>query len=99
MLSARSRDSSQLPPVDHATKATDDPAPSLHPRYRGFITTTGRSAGVSAQRYSRPYGGLPARALPLAAADAAVSGHAFSRSAREPQTKLTPPLRRTPPGQ
>ena len=41
--------------------------------------------------------------LPLAAAGpttpAAVSTLAFSRSVQEPQTRLTPPLRRAPPGQ
>src|SRR6266851_8946441 len=33
-------------PVDRTNTATNDPAPSLHPRYRGFSTTTSRSAGV-----------------------------------------------------
>src|ERR1035437_6426708 len=47
------------------TTATDDPAPSLRPHYRGFITTTGRSASAPRRRYSCPYGALPARALPL----------------------------------
>ena len=30
--------------VDRTNTATDDPAPSLHPHYRGFPTTTSRSA-------------------------------------------------------
>jgi transposase len=33
-------------PVDAINSVTNDPAPSLHPRYRGFITTTSRSAGT-----------------------------------------------------
>src|SRR6202008_2330875 len=40
--------------------------------------------------------------LPLATSGltlVAVSTLAFSRSVQEPQTRLTPPLRRTPPGQ
>src|ERR1019366_5159304 len=42
------------------TTATDDPAPSLRPHYRGFITTTGRSASAPRRRYSCPHGALPA---------------------------------------
>ena len=33
-------------PVDRTNTATDDPAPSLHPHYRGFTTTTSRSASA-----------------------------------------------------
>src|SRR5262249_29572630 len=42
-------------PVARTNTATNDPAPSLHPHYRGFITTTSRSASVSPRRYSRPH--------------------------------------------
>src|SRR6266480_6393601 len=33
-------------PVDAINSVTNDPAPSLHPRYRGFTTTTSRSASM-----------------------------------------------------
>lgn len=33
-------------PVDQTPTVTSDPAPSLHPYYRGFSTTTGRSADM-----------------------------------------------------
>jgi hypothetical protein len=33
-------------PVDRTNTATDDPAPSLHPYYRSFSTTTSRSASA-----------------------------------------------------
>jgi len=86
-------------PVDQANTATDDPAPSLRPHYRGFLTTTSRSA-------STPRDGT--QSLTVSAAReppcrhrsaAAVSGRAFSRSAQEQQARLTSPSRRTPPGQ
>src|SRR5262249_33137997 len=34
----------------------DEPTPSLHPHYRGFDTTTSRSASRPRQRYSTPHG-------------------------------------------
>jgi hypothetical protein len=43
-----------------------------------------------------------ARSLPRPSGPAtpvAVSTHAFSRSVQEPQTRITPPIRRAPPGQ
>ena len=43
-------------PVDRTNTATDDPAPSLHPHYRGFTTTTSRSASAIPHRYSIPHG-------------------------------------------
>src|SRR5664279_5867328 len=46
MISARPRSSSRTHPVDRTTTATDDPAPSLHPHYKGFTTTTSRSASA-----------------------------------------------------
>ena len=33
-------------PVDRTNTATNNPAPSLHPHYRGFTTTTSRSASA-----------------------------------------------------
>src|SRR4051794_39630653 len=33
-------------PVDQHRQTTDDPAPSLHPDYEGFTTTTSRSASA-----------------------------------------------------
>ena len=69
------------------TTATDDPAPSLRPRYRGFSTTTGRSASVPGDGTHVPTGHSRLGHSLSPHADAAVSGHAFSRSAREPQTR------------
>jgi hypothetical protein len=72
------------------------------PASRSFTATTSRSASERRDRYSMP----PVSAvgtLPLATPDhdpgSSLSTLAFSRSAQEPQTRLTPPLRRTPPGQ
>src|SRR6185312_7202459 len=57
MLSARPRDSSQATArLTERTTATDDPAPSLQPRYRTFGTTTGRSASVSGDGTHVPTG-------------------------------------------
>src|SRR5208337_799390 len=46
------------------TTATDDPAPSLRPRYRGFSTTTGRSAGVPAATVLTSLRGTPGSGTP-----------------------------------
>ena len=60
----------QTPPKPHGfwlirtNTATDDPAPSLHPHYRSFITTTSRSA--SAPRNGTHTPGLDPGLLPLA---------------------------------
>jgi hypothetical protein len=66
---------------------------------RGFTATTGRSAcapRIGTQPLAfQALGGLPLAAL----TGQAVPGRAFPRSAREPQTRLTPPPRRAPPGQ
>ena len=65
-------------PVDRPATATDDPAPSLHPRSRGFRATTGRSASApragtqsltvsaawDAPSRPRPAGGWPCRGTP-----------------------------------
>src|SRR5215211_2830136 len=82
----------------------DQPAPWLHrhPSSSGFTATTGRSAS------ERRLGTQCLRFLPLAGSlsrpwrpttPVAVSTLAFSRSVQEPQTRLTPPSRRAPPGQ
>ena len=76
-------------PVDRTNTATNDPAPSLRPHYRGFTTTTSRSAsaprdGTQPPRF-QPLGDLPlARRGP-----AGVSGHAFSvpRESRRPGSR------------
>ena len=51
-------------PVDRTNTATNDPAPSLHPHYRGFTATTSRSASAPATVLNpsrlRPLGALPA---------------------------------------
>jgi hypothetical protein len=72
------------------------------PASRSFTATTSRSASerrIGTQRLQVCYLG----ALPLATygptTPIAVSTLAFSRSVQEPQTRLTPPKRRTPPGQ
>src|SRR6201982_1239960 len=87
------------PLVAQIHKSHDEPAPSLHSHYRSFTTTTSRSAGEAAsvlrapgfRRRQPPYRppGTPPPVPPLA----------FPVSGREPQTGLTPPPCRTPPGQ
>ena len=81
-----------------------EPAPSLHPhpseqvlhsyyepvRQRASRRYSMPSVSASARSLSRPWGPTTPDA---------VSTLAFSRSVQEPQTRLTPPLRRTPPGQ
>ncbi len=79
-------------PVDQHRQTTDDPAPSLHPHYKGFTTTTSRSA-------SAPSDGTQSLAAAVAwdtpcrhqRFPAAVSGRAFPRSTREQQSRLTSP--------
>src|SRR6185437_10173932 len=101
VISARPHDSSQAQAwLIERTTATDDPTPSLHPHYRGFLTTTSWSAGA-------PCDGT--QSLTVSAAwDApsrspttrrAVSRHAFSRSTRKQQIRLASSTCRTPPGQ
>src|SRR6188472_1910067 len=72
------------------------------PASRSFPATTGRSASERRDRYSMPRflpRHAPSRALWGLRPRAPVSTLAFSRSMQEPQTRITPPLRRTPPGQ
>ena len=85
--------------VDRTNTATDDPAPSLRPHYRSFVTTTGRSAGESR---------TGTRSLTVSAAWdtpflhpcwAQLSGPAFPRSTRKQQIRLASPPCRAPPGQ
>ena len=105
--SARSYSSSQDPTgsrVDRTNTATDDPAPSLHPHYRGFTTTTSRSASAPRDgthtRHEHP--ATPSRRRNQFATNRfrhAVSRRAFPRFLQEPQTRLMPPQCRTPPGQ
>ena len=52
------------PRLTERTTATDDPAPSLRPRYRGFTTTTGRSASASRDGTQVPTRTLPTRDTP-----------------------------------
>ena len=71
------------------------------PASSGFPATTGRSAserriGTQCLRFLPRH--APFATLGPATPDAA-STLAFSRSVQEPQTRLTPPLRRAPPGQ
>ena len=50
-------------PVDRTNQATNDPAPSLRPRYRGFTATTNRSASASRDG-TRPLAVQPLGVLP-----------------------------------
>src|SRR4051794_3253891 len=83
----------------------DQPAPSLHPTpaSRDLSATTGRSAASAATGTQCLRFPPLARSLsqPLEAYDpgSTLSTLAFSRSVPEPQTRLTPPSRRAPPGQ
>src|SRR4051794_1178214 len=72
------------------------------PASSGFTATTGRSAserrvGTHCLRFPPLAGSLSRPWRP--ATPVAVSTLAFSRSVPEPQTRLTPPSRRAPPGQ
>ena len=72
------------------------------PASRSFTATTGRSASERRDWYSVPSVSASARSLSRPwglRPRATVSTLAFSRSVQEPQTRLTPPLRRAPPGQ
>src|ERR1039457_631688 len=98
MLSARPRDSSRY------LRLTDEQQPRTTRLLRS-APITGASSLLRAGPPARHGNGthVPTGHSRLGHslsphADAAVSGHAFSRSAREPQTGLMPPLRRTPPG-
>src|SRR5215207_1472911 len=85
------------------TTATDDPTPSLHRHYSGFTTTTSRSASTPRDGTHSLTGTArletPCRRPRHPRPGTAVSGHAFPRSTRKQQTKLTSPICRTPPGQ
>src|SRR3954469_22701321 len=74
------------------------------PASSSFTATTGRSASERRDRYSMPSVAASARSLsrpnrPQSEPWRLLSTLAFSRSVQEPQTGLTPPLRRAPPGQ
>ena len=72
------------------------------PASRSFTANTSRSAGERRDRYSMPRflpRHAPSRDLWGQRPRTTVSTLAFSRSMQEPQTRITPPLRRTPPGQ
>jgi hypothetical protein len=71
------------------------------PASSGFTATTGRSAserrvGTQCLRYLPLAGSLSRPWRPTT--PVAISTLAFSRSVQEPQTRLTPPPRRAPPG-
>src|SRR5450755_136362 len=88
--------------ADRANTATNDPAPSLRPHYRDLSATTSRSASASRDGTQPLTASAPPGALPLtrpASAGRAVPGHAFSCSARKPQTGLASPACRPRPGQ
>ncbi len=81
----------------------DEPAPWLHPHpsEQGLHSYYGPVRQRAPHRYSVPSVAASARSLsrPQNCAQVDVSTLAFSRSVQEPQTRLTPPLRRAPPGQ
>src|SRR5262249_43947794 len=58
----------------------DGPAPSLHPHYRSFVTTTSQSECQPRDGTQRLAGSACLSALPLTALLAAVSGPALPRS-------------------
>src|ERR1019366_9802598 len=69
---------------------------------RDFSATTSRSASTPQIGTQSLTGSYPLGTLPLAAPNhqrRAVPGHAFPRSLREQQIRLTTPTCRTPPGQ
>jgi hypothetical protein len=69
---------------------------------RDFTATTNRSAGTPQIGTQSLAGSFPLGTLPLAAPTTSgtpVPGHAFPRSLREQQIRLTTPTCRTPPGQ
>jgi hypothetical protein len=81
------------PPVDRTDTATDDPAPSLHPHRaqqelrRYYEPVRQRTP----DRYSIPCGSTvwDTPSHPLVHDEDAVPGHAFPRSMREQQIRLT----------
>src|SRR6478735_4676594 len=83
--------------VDLTNTVTNDPAPSLHPHYRGFPTTTSRSASRTRNGTHTRTRATPSR--PPAKTERAVSTPAFSCFMQKPQTGLASPPCRTPPGQ
>jgi hypothetical protein len=82
----------------------DEPAPWLHhhpseQRLHGYYgPVRQRAPRLVLNAFGFCLGTLPLATRAFHDRDA-VSTLAFSRSVREPQTRLTPPLRRTPPGQ
>ena len=88
-------------PVER-TDIPGEPTPSLHPHpseqtlhsYYGPVRQRAPRLVLSAFGFC--LGTLP---LATTTISVAVSTLAFSRSVQEPQTRLTPPLRRAPPGQ
>ena len=95
----------QVPWLTRIHKSHDEPTPSLHPHYRSFITTTSRSACeaasvLNASGFRRTARSLSPRPTPLPTPDARqYRTSPFPSSVQEPQTGLTPPSCRTPPGQ
>jgi hypothetical protein len=81
-----------------------EPAPWLHrhpseQRLHGYYgPVRQRAPRLVLSAFGFRLGTLPL-ATPSNRPEVAVSALAFSRSVQEPQTRLTPPLRRTPPGQ
>src|ERR1019366_10644162 len=84
--------------------ATDDPAPSLHPHraQQGLHRYYEPVRQHTPDRYSIPYGFIPTWDTPSRRpqpSETPVPGHAFPRSLREQQIRLTTPTCQTPPGQ
>ncbi len=83
--------------VSRPLRSTATPASS------SFSANTGRSASERRDQYSMPrvsaLGTLPLATFWGLRPRSTLSTLAFSRSVQEPQTRITPPLRRTPPGQ
>jgi hypothetical protein len=81
----------RAPPVSRwpADRDASDPLPSLHPHYRGFITTTEQSAPV------HRIGTFSLADPPLVPFSLRISGQVLKFRAFA-QMKVTPPLHRTP---
>ena len=103
-LACSSRFLPELTPRLIETDIPGEPAPWLHPHpseqglhsYYGPVRQRAPQLGTQCLRF--PPRHAPSRDLGPAT-PVAVSTLAFSRSVQEPQTRLTPPLRRAPPGQ
>src|SRR6185436_10119490 len=91
-----------LPSLVDRRSTPNNTSPSLRLYYGGFITTTGRSALPTRDRYSGPHDSSPLAPLPLASHVnpwIAVSRRGVLQFRCEARTELAPRSCRTPPDQ